>query len=73
MDAGCIQIITAIELTQDDLEIVKTVVTPERIEVVWVGGEVTTDIAYDLIIPDPHSVDAAVDRIKGMLQEKGII
>jgi bifunctional enzyme CysN/CysC len=73
LDAGCIQIITAIELTQDDLEIVKTVVTPERIEVVWVGGEVTTDIAYDLIIPDPHSVDAAVDRIKGMLQEKGII
>jgi len=40
---------------------------------VWVGGEVTTDIAYDLIIPDPQCVDAAVDRIKGMLQEKGII
>jgi bifunctional enzyme CysN/CysC len=73
LDAGCIQIITAIELTQDDLEIVKTVVTPERVEVVWVGGEVTTDIAYDLIIPDPQNVDAAVNRIKGMLQEKGII
>jgi bifunctional enzyme CysN/CysC len=73
LDAGCILIITAIELTQDDLEIVKTAVTPERIEVVWVGGEVTTDIAYDLIIPDPQRVEAAVDRIKGMLREKGII
>jgi bifunctional enzyme CysN/CysC len=73
LDAGCILIITAIELTQDDLEIMKTVVNPEHIEVVWIGEDVTTDIAYDLVIPHPEIVDEAVDQIKGMLQERGII
>jgi bifunctional enzyme CysN/CysC len=73
LDAGCILIITAIELTQDDLEIIKTVVNPEHIEVVWIGEDVTTDIAYDLVIPHPEIIDEAVDQIKGMLQERGII
>ncbi len=73
LDAGCILIITAIELTQNDLEIMKTVVNPEHIEVVWVGEDVTTDIAYDLVISLPQNVDDAVDRIKGILQERGII
>jgi bifunctional enzyme CysN/CysC len=73
LDAGCILIITAIEITQNDLEIMKTVVNPERIEVVWVGEDVTTDIVYDLIIPHPQNVEDAVDRIKDMLQERGII
>jgi len=73
LDAGCILIITAIEIGQDDLEIIKTVVNPERIEVVWVGEEVTTDIAYDLFIPHTENVEEAVDQIKRMLQERGII
>jgi bifunctional enzyme CysN/CysC len=73
LDAGCILIITAIELAQDDLEIIKTVVNPEHIEVVWIGEDVTTDIAYDLVIPHPEIVDEAVDQIKRMLQERGII
>ena len=69
LDAGCILIVTAIDLSQDDLEIMKTVVQPERIEVVWIGEEMATDIAYDLLIPQPHQVEEAVDRIKGLLQE----
>lgn len=73
LDAGCILIITAVELTQDDLEIITTVVNPERIEVVWVGEDVTTDIACDLVIPHPESVEEAVDRVKRLLQERGII
>jgi bifunctional enzyme CysN/CysC len=73
LDAGCLLIITAIELTQDDLEIVKAVVNPERIEVVWVGEEVTTDIATDLVISQPGNVAEAVDSIKNLLQDKGII
>jgi bifunctional enzyme CysN/CysC len=73
LDAGCLLIITAIELTQDDLEIVKAVVNPERIEVIWVGEEVTTDIATDLMISQPGNVGEAVDSIKNLLQDKGII
>jgi bifunctional enzyme CysN/CysC len=73
LDAGCILIITAIELTQDDLEIVKTVVHPEHIEVIWIGEDITTDISYDLMISHPENVDEAVNQIKNVLQERGII
>lgn len=72
LDAGVILIVTAGELTQADLELIKATVQPERIEVVWVGDTVTTDIAPDLLVPDPDAPDA-VDLVKQMLQEKGII
>jgi bifunctional enzyme CysN/CysC len=60
-------------LTQDDLEIVKTVVHPEHIEVIWIGEDITTDISYDLMISHPENVDEAVNQIKNVLQERGII
>jgi bifunctional enzyme CysN/CysC len=73
LDAGVILIVTAIELTQDDLEILKTSINPDRIEVVWVGDDVTTDISYDLILHDEEDTEMSVDRIKNMLHDKGII
>ncbi len=45
---------------------------PDRIEVVWIGDAKTTDVRADLQIADPDAPDA-VDQIKRMLQEKGII
>jgi bifunctional enzyme CysN/CysC len=72
LDAGVILIVTAGELTQADVELIKATVQPERIEVVWVGETATTDIAHDLLVPDPDA-DDAVDLIKQLLQEKGII
>lgn len=72
LDAGVILIVTAAELTQDDIELIKTTVEPERIEVVWVGDTKTTDVVHDLAIADADAPDA-VDQIKRLLQEKGII
>lgn len=73
LDAGCILIITAIELTQDDLEIIKTVVHPECIEVIWIGEDITTDITYDLMIAHPENGEEAVNQIKDLLQDRRII
>lgn len=73
IDAGIILIITAIELTQEDLEIMKTIITAEKIETVWVGENLTTDIAYDMRIHEGSSADETADKLKSMLQEKGII
>ena len=73
IDAGTILIVTAIELTNDDLKMIKTVVNPDQIEVVWVGDDVTTDIQHDLNIISSDETNKAVNRIKGMLQEKGIV
>jgi len=73
LDAGIILIVTAIELTQFDLEIIKTTVNPDKIETVWVGENFTTDIAYDINIPGLIDVDESVSQLKEYLQEKGII
>jgi bifunctional enzyme CysN/CysC len=73
LDAGAILIVTAVELDRDDLEIIKTVVENERIETVWIGEDVTTDIGCDLHIPAFESEERAALMIKGFLQERGII
>ena len=73
LDAGVILIVTAIELTQDDLEIIKTSVSPDKIETIWISDTITTDISYDLCITNPFDTEDAVDKIKTLLQEKGSI
>ncbi len=73
LDAGVILIVTANALTQEDLELIKATVEPERIETVWVGDEVTTDLTCDLTLTEPEHESERVDRIKALLQEKGVI
>lgn len=74
MDSGMILIVTATNLTQEHLEIIKASVHPDLIESIWVGDEMTTDIVCDLHITDDdlRNVDNA-ERIRGWLQEKGAI
>jgi bifunctional enzyme CysN/CysC len=73
LDAGMILIVTAVELTQDDLELLKTIVNPDKIEVIWRGDNKTTDIMTDLHLPANAAVDESLEKIKLMLQDKGII
>ena len=72
LDAGMILVVAAAELTQDDLEVIKTAVRPEWIETIWAGDTITTDIACDLHLSG-GAVPDAVDRLKAHLQDKGII
>lgn len=73
MDAGLIVIVSAHGLKQDDLEIVKGSINPDRIETVWVGDEVTTDIAFDVHIDSNETPDDAVAHIVERLQNTGVI
>ena len=73
LDAGLILLVSAIELSQNDLELIKTVVDEKIIQVVWVGDKVTTDLVYDLKIPGGDQVDLSVTKVKQLLQDKGII
>ena len=73
LDAGMILIVTAAELTQEDLELIKTTVDPDRIETVWVGDRVTTNLHCDLVLAEQESEQESVERIKRLLQDKGII
>ena len=73
LDAGTILIVTAQELTGEDLAVVKTVVDPDRIELVWVGDTITTDISCDLVLSDQDDAAEGVERIKRRLQDKGVL
>ena len=73
VDSGMILIVTAHELTQADLDIVRTAVQPDRIHTVWVGDTVTTDIATDLVVGADEGVRESLDRVKQLLQDSGVI
>ncbi len=74
LDTGVILIITAIELTQYDLDIFKTsLYNPDKIEIVWVGDTTTTDIEYNIKIPGIKNIDESVSKIKNLLFDKKII
>jgi bifunctional enzyme CysN/CysC len=73
LDAGVILIVTAVGLTQEERLLIETTIGPDKIEVVWVGGDVTTDIEYDLRLDGPDEVAKSVLQIKAMLRDKGII
>lgn len=73
LDAGVILVVTAAELTQEDLEIVKSTVDADRIESVWVGERVTTDIVCDLVLTEQETPPERADRLRTLLQDKGII
>lgn len=73
LEAGVLLIVSAAEMTADDLEIVTLSVPAERIATIWVGSDVTTDVTCDLVLapatPDPRALDA----IETLLQERGVI
>ena len=73
LDAGVILIVSAQELTQDDLDLIKTTIDPDLIETVWLGDRITTDIEYDLQLPDGEAMEEAVNRVTGLLIDKGVI
>ncbi|MDY6786940.1 MAG: GTP-binding protein [candidate division WOR-3 bacterium] len=72
MDAGMIIIITALDLTSDEIELVQTVTESDNIFTVWMGDDITTDIEPDIRIPSADSKDS-VEKIEGLLIEKGVI
>jgi bifunctional enzyme CysN/CysC len=72
VDAGLILIITAVELTEKDLELIETTVDTESINVVWLGDE-PADIECDLIASPKPDLEYTVGQIKSILQDKGVI
>ena len=73
LDAGMILVSSAIELTQDDLATVTTIMDRYCILVVWVGDRPTTDVHIDVRLESHGTVEEGVSRIKASLQESGII
>ena len=73
LDAGMILIVTAAELTREDLEVIEAAVEPERIETIWVGDRMTTDLECNVYVSDAEGRPDALDRIEARLKDLGIV
>jgi bifunctional enzyme CysN/CysC len=73
LDAGMLMIMTAIDLNQDDIDVIKTVIDPDKVHVIWIGEKVTTDINFDIHLKDRSKIEEGVVLIKNLLQDRGII
>jgi bifunctional enzyme CysN/CysC len=73
LDAGLILIVSAAELTQDELDIFHTSLPPEFVTVVWIGDRKTTDLSCDLVLSDADSRAHGVDALKALLEDQRAI
>ena len=73
LEAGMILIVTAIDLTEHDLRLMDLAVEPDKIETVWIGKKVTTDINFDLKIDNVNNITKSVKAIENLLVQKEII
>jgi bifunctional enzyme CysN/CysC len=73
LDSGLIVIVSANELTANDLSYMKTIIDTDIIESVWVGSDLTTDIKHDVWIESDMQKEEAALILEQKLQEKGSI
>jgi bifunctional enzyme CysN/CysC len=73
LDAGMILIVSAAELTQSDLDVLKTSLPPDLVSTVWVGDRVTTDIACDVVLTDAERERQGADALKTWLEDQRVI
>jgi len=76
MEAGVILIVTAVELMQSDLEIIKTIVHPDRIVTAWVGDDSASDMNCDIYLDSldtEERLDESAAIIKEYLQKTGVV
>ena len=73
LDSGAILIVTAVELSQEDLHLIETTIGNSQIETVWIGDKITTDIDYDLHIPQFENDEESAHKVKDLLVDKGVI
>ncbi|MCL2100007.1 MAG: adenylyl-sulfate kinase, partial [Oscillospiraceae bacterium] len=75
LETGAILIVTATLLTEDDIGLIKTVVSrePENIITYWVGENIETDIKPDMTIKEYAEPEKTALVIKSDMQRRNII
>ncbi len=72
LDTGMILILTAIDLTEKDMDIIKTVAASPSIISIWSGEEEMTDFDYDMKFVGSDYTEYACEILKEM-KNRGII
>ncbi|MFZ3069762.1 MAG: GTP-binding protein [Anaerolineaceae bacterium] len=73
LDTGLILIITAVELTNSDVKILKAIINTEVIETVWLGDEITTDLIPDIHLKLTESQEDQMQKIKAGIIGAGLL
>ncbi len=73
LETGSILIVTAVDLTEDDLEIIRASVNPEMIDVFWVGKDGSDGLRYTHRLECDADSNSTVEIIKDYLHDKGVI
>jgi len=74
LDAGYILILTATDITLEDLNLIKIGVDYANIELIWVGDGMPGNLRPDIALSDDeYKIDESVQIIKTRLLDKGII
>jgi bifunctional enzyme CysN/CysC len=72
LDAGMILVVSAAEVADDELQILRTAVA-DRITTVWIGDAMTTDETWDLVISEAERAERGYEAVKRLLQAQGVI
>jgi len=73
LDAGLIVIATAVSLTQDDIDVIRTSGGSDRVMTVWLGDRITTDLVCDLALTESEAETDGAARLKTLLYDCGAI
>jgi len=71
LDAGLIVIATAVALTQEDIEVIRTSGGSDRVITVWLGDPITTDLSCDLTLTEAEAETDGTARLKTLLHDCG--
>jgi bifunctional enzyme CysN/CysC len=73
LDAGLIVIVSAAELTDDDLDVLKTSLPATQVYTIWVGDHVTTSLSADAVVTDAERERLAPHALKTLLEERRVL
>ncbi|MCB9911361.1 MAG: adenylyl-sulfate kinase [Verrucomicrobiales bacterium] len=73
LDAGLILVSTATDLTQEDANLINAVLEDHRMLVIWSGDSPSTDVKPDLVADRETGLETAVERIRALLQDQGVL
>ena len=73
LDAGLMLVATASDLTQADASLIAAVLEDHRMLVVWSDEPPSTDVKPDLGVGREMELEKAVERIKALLHDEGIL
>jgi bifunctional enzyme CysN/CysC len=73
LDAGFILVLTAFDLSADDLDVIRAAAPAEAIVPVWLGGSPPPHQEAALAVPDEEPLTGAVARIERALEDRGIL